>query len=193
MTTAPNPHLLHHTFLPHIQFSPYTRAESLTILSKQPGSIADLPTARRNGDESIQIVTNDEDLSWLWTRFTTAVWDSLGQSAARDIVSFREVCSRLWRPFTQPIIEGHYGVKDFSKLMVRNRTLFQSEAALTDDIVPITPAASNIKPTKRTLFRLCGRTLLLILKQRLHILSHFFQAIYSYPPTSPPIIRRAMT
>lgn len=192
MTTAPNPHLLYHAFLPHIHFSPYTRAESLTILSKQPGSIADLPVAGQNGDESIQIVTKDEDLRWLWTRFTAAVWDSLGQSAARDIVSFREVCSRLWIPFTQPIIEGHYGVKDFSKLMVRNRTLFQNEAALVDSIVPITPAASDVKPTKRELFRL-SRTNWLILKQRLHILSPSIQAIFSYPPTSPPIIRRAMT
>ena len=84
----------------------------------------------------------DEDSQWLWSRFCGAVWDSLGQGAARDITSFRSVCSQLWKPFTEPILKGDYGVREFAKLMVRNRALFQSEAALTKSIV--TP---NTSPT----------------------------------------------
>ncbi len=152
MTTVVNPHLLHHSSLPHIHFPPYTRAETLSILSKQPGSIADLPLSGQVVDAETHKAINYEDSVWLWTRFTAAVWDSFGQSAARDIVSFREVCSRLWQPFTQPIIDGHYGVREFSKLMVRNKTLFQSEAALVDSIVPLTPTAPDVKPTKCKLF-----------------------------------------
>lgn len=153
MTTAPNPQLIRHSFLPYIHFSPYTRAETLSIISKQPGSIPDLPGSGQDDDEKSQQATSYENSAWLWARFTAAVWDSLGQSAARDLVSFSEVCSRLWLPFTQPIVDGHYGVKEFSKLMVRNRTLFQSEAALVDSIMPITPAAPDVKTTKCKLFR----------------------------------------
>ena len=89
----------------------------------------------------------NEGSTWLWARFTSAVWDSLGQSAARDIVSFREVCKRLWKPFIAPIRDGSYGMREFSKLMVKNRPLFQSEAALIDSVVSIRPAALNTKLT----------------------------------------------
>lgn len=84
---------------------------------------------------SSQLQYTDEDSQWLWSRFCSAAWDSLGQGAARDIISFRSVCTRLWKPFTEPIHKGDYGVREFSKLMVRNRALFQSEAALTESIV----------------------------------------------------------
>jgi len=147
--TSTHPHLLHHPGIPHIQFPPYTRAETLSILFKTPLSIHDTPPFSQAGNA--QIATNSEDSKWLWTRFTAAVWDSLGQSAARDIVSFREVCSRLWVPFTQPILGGHYGAREFSKLMVRNKGLFQSEAALADSIVPVAPTAPNDKAIKRKL------------------------------------------
>ena len=95
-----------------------------------------------------QISTSDEDSEWLWARFVAAIWDSLGQTAARDVVSFRQVCSRLWKPFIQPILDGHYGAREFSKLTVRNKSLLQSEAALADSIVPIAPTAPNIKTTQ---------------------------------------------
>ncbi|KAL6720286.1 hypothetical protein ACLMJK_002207 [Lecanora helva] len=147
ITTTSNPHLFHHASLPHIYFPPYTRAESLAIVSKSPLSInSSLTSIQINDGAQIEVV--DEDSTWLWTRFTTAVWDSLGQSAARDIVRFREACSRLWQPFIQPIKDGHYGPREFSKLMVRNRSLFQSEAALVDSIIPTKTTPSDIRPTK---------------------------------------------
>lgn len=155
MTTAPSPHLLHHSLLPHIHFPPYTRSEILSIISKEPASIPKLlPSNHDSDDEDRSSTTTPEDLTRLWTRFIAAVWDSLGQSAARDIVSFREVCLRLWPLFTQPIIEGLYGVKEFSKLMVRNRGLFQSEACLLETIVPVAPISGNGNITKGRFCRL---------------------------------------
>ena len=79
----------------------------------------------------------EEDDAWLWSRFCGAVWDSLGKGAARDVVTFRIVCERLWTPFVMPIRDRSYGTRDFSKLMVKNRALFQSEAALIENIVPL--------------------------------------------------------
>lgn len=146
--TSAQSHALHHSSIPHIHFPPYTRAETFSILSKTPPSIHDSPPSQL---DDAQIAASQEDSQWLWTRFIGAVWDSLGQSAARDIVSFREVCSRLWKPFVQPILDGHYGARESSKLMVRNKGLFQSEAALIDSIVPLTPTAPEAKVTRREL------------------------------------------
>ncbi|KAK3170045.1 hypothetical protein OEA41_009430, partial [Lepraria neglecta] len=146
VVTSLQPHLLHKPGIPHIHFHPYTRAETLTILSDSPLSIYGPPRSPQSDDS--QDAANDQDSAWLWARFTAAVWDSLGQSVARDVVSFREVCSRLWDPFIQPILDGHYGAREFSKLLVKNRGLFQSETAILDSIVPITPTAPNVKASK---------------------------------------------
>lgn len=129
-----------------MHYPPYTRTESLSILSKYPLCIHGSAISSQS-DSSQPAVS--EDSAWLWGRFTAAVWDSLGQSVARDVVSFREVCSRLWKPFIQPVLDGHYGAREFSKLMVKNRGLFQSELALVDSIVPIIATAPNANATKR--------------------------------------------
>lgn len=71
-----------------------------------------------------------EDDAWVWARFCTAVWDSLAKGAARDLLGFRAVCEKLWRPFTAPIVDGTFGTRDFARLMVSRRTLFQNEDAL---------------------------------------------------------------
>ena len=92
---------------------------------------------------------NNEDIARLWQRFLAAVWDSLGQGAARDIVSFRRLCEKLWSPFIQPILNGHYGPKEFSKLLVKNRALLQGESALQDSIITNTPSLEKSKATTR--------------------------------------------
>ncbi|CAF9933512.1 MAG: hypothetical protein HETSPECPRED_008678 [Heterodermia speciosa] len=137
IVTVPQPRLLHRPGIPHIRFPPYTKAEALQIVSLSP-----LVLCPSSPSDLIPNMPKDEDSQWLWSRFCGAVWDSLGQGAARDITSFRSVCSQLWKPFTEPILKGDYGVREFAKLMVRNRALFQSEAALTKSI--ITP---NTSPT----------------------------------------------
>lgn len=77
----------------------------------------------------------EEDSVFVWTRFCSAVWDSLARGAARDIVSSKAVADKLWKPFVAPILDGTYGTRDFSRLMVKNRTLFQGDAVLVESVV----------------------------------------------------------
>lgn len=90
--------------------------------------------------------THTEDKAWLWPRFCAAVWDSLAQHAARDLVSFRRLCDKLWRPFVQPIVAGDFGTRDFSRLLVAQRRLLQDENVLLDSI--ITPKSSIVATTE---------------------------------------------
>jgi origin recognition complex subunit 5 len=131
--SAPSPRLFHSPGLPHIGFPPYTRDESLRVVTRNP-----LPIFPRSRDEGVE---NDkgsslEDDAWVWTRYCSVLWDSLGKGAARDLVSFRNVCQKLWRPFVQPIVDGQFGARDFSRLLVSRRHLLQSDDALVDSIVP---------------------------------------------------------
>ena len=142
-----HPHLHHRASIPHIHFPPYTRAETLSILGRTPLPLSSNQRSHRSLNDTI--ATSQDDVQWLWARFTAAVWDSLGQPAARTIPDFRDVCARLWPPFIQPIVDGHYGVREFSKLLVKNRSLFQSEQALLDGIVPPNPSSTVFKPQKR--------------------------------------------
>ena len=100
----------------------------------------------------------EEDDIWLWSRFCGAVWDSLGKGAARDLIKFRVLCERLWVPFVAPIRDRTYGTRDFSKLMVRNRALFQSEAALIENIVPIAIPETRKRLTQRENLHPCSNT-----------------------------------
>jgi len=77
----------------------------------------------------------EEESTWVWSRFCAAIYDSLAKNAARDLVSFRSVCEKLWRPFVQPIVDRTFGTRDFSRLMVSRRSLFQQEDCLLDNIV----------------------------------------------------------
>lgn len=152
ITTTAQPHLLHHAGIPHIHFPPYTRTETLSILSRTPLSLSASPPSSQSPDPTI--AANNDATEWLWARFTAAVWDSLGQPAAKSIPNFRDVCARIWQPFIQPILDGHYGAREFSKLLVKNRSLFQSEDALIDSIVPPYTFTTTSKPTKQSSYTL---------------------------------------
>ncbi|CAF9923005.1 MAG: hypothetical protein ALECFALPRED_002285 [Alectoria fallacina] len=147
ITTVLQPHLLHHPGIPHIHFPPYTRTETLSILSGTPLSLYSSPASSQSPDTTM--AASDDDSEWLWARFTAAVWDSLGQPAARAVPKIRDVCARLWPPFIKPIVDGHYGAREFSKLLVKNRSLFQSEDALIDSIIPTKPSSTIGKPNKQ--------------------------------------------
>ncbi|MCJ1244277.1 hypothetical protein MMC30_001475 [Trapelia coarctata] len=139
IVTAPRPRFLHLAGVPHIYFPPYDRSESLTILSRMPQPIFSTTSTEEDLPEEI-FLERQEDDAWLWSRFCGAVWESLGKGAARDIMSFASACGRLWEPFVQPIRDGLYGTRDFSKLIVRNRALFQGETALVERLVPVATA-----------------------------------------------------
>ena len=129
--------------MPHIHFPPYDRTQSLVIVARSPLPIfppspSGPPLDDNDDDATPSPDASDADSSWLWSRFTGAVWDSLAKAAARDIVSYREICERLWPAFVEPIVDGKYGTRDFAKLMVKNRALFQGESALVESVIPRT-------------------------------------------------------
>ena len=132
--TTPSPGLFHRPGLPHIHFPAYTRDEAISILAISP-----LPITPQ--DSTTQV--SAEDTHWLWTRFIAAVWDSLAHVAARDIPSFRSLCAKLWPTFVQPVAEGKYKPREFSRLMIANRALFQKDDALLDDIATLTSLQSS--------------------------------------------------
>ncbi|KAL8924519.1 MAG: hypothetical protein Q9208_003994 [Pyrenodesmia sp. 3 TL-2023] len=138
--TSPRPHLFHKPGIPHIHFPPYTRAELISLVSAsplplQPPPSETPPPASANPPSSL----SQADLDFLWPRFATAVHDSLAQPASNSLPALRTLCSRLWHPFIAPILAHQYTPREFSKLMVRNRYLFQSEDALKESIIPLPP------------------------------------------------------
>lgn len=130
--TYPHPRLLHLPGAPHIYFSPYTREQAIQIACLAPQPIFPEPLSP-SADYSEESAA--EDNAWLWSRFCAAVWDSLAAGAGRDIITFQSLTSKLWRPFVQPIVDGTFGTRDFSRLMIAQRKLFQSENCLLDTII----------------------------------------------------------
>ncbi|KAI4139840.1 MAG: hypothetical protein LQ340_007964, partial [Diploschistes diacapsis] len=125
---------------PHVHFPPYTRNESLAIVALGTPSIFSAEQVAAMAPQ--RLLETEEDNTWLWSRFTGAVWDSLGKTAARDVVTFRGVCAKLWLPFVSHIRDGTYGTRDFSRLMVRTRALFQGEDVLVSSLLAPAPASA---------------------------------------------------
>ena len=99
---------------------------SISAPSLQPSTAAAITAGK---------VNLSADNIWLWSRFCDVVWDTLAQGAARDLVSFRRACELIWPAFVQPIRGGVYAPRDFSRLMVAKRALFQDEAVLLPTII----------------------------------------------------------
>lgn len=129
---SPRPRVLHTVGTPFIHFSSYTREEALQIISRDP------PAIFRDGASCLSQSDSGDmmaDREWLWLRYCAAIWDSLGKGAARDIVNLRHVAEKLWTPFIEPVQNGVFGPRDFSKLMVAKRDLFRGESALVHKVV----------------------------------------------------------
>jgi origin recognition complex subunit 5 len=129
--------MLHTAGTPHIHFPAYTRDEAIRILSLTPPRI--FP------DELPPDYTPDqhtEDMTWLWPRFCAAIWDSLSRNTARDVLSFRELADKLWPHFTISILDGTHSPREFSKVLVARRALFQDEDVLIERVVP-KPSTTN--------------------------------------------------
>lgn len=149
-TTLPiAPSLRHTSSIPYISFPAYTRPQLLTILAKSPPKVfLTPPSADKAPDYTPDLAAEDD--AWLWHRFLGAVYDSLNKHTGRDLISFRATALRLWREFVAPIVKGDFGTRDFSRLMVNRRHLFQGESAVLDRILPetaTTTTADAIKPT----------------------------------------------
>lgn len=141
MTTARTLEL--HNGIPYVYFPPYTRPESIYIASSSHLPLGDIDVP---GSEA----------EWLRTSFCGLVWDSIGQAVARDIVAFRNVCERLWKPFVKPIVQGQYAPRDLDKLLIKSRSLFQGDRMMEPEIVPWvignSPSTSNVEHCKLNLY-----------------------------------------
>lgn len=133
IVSQPHPADFHRAGIPYIAFPAFSRDESIHIISRTPLPI--FPTNDQS-QESGNPDSPSEDDTWLWTRFCATVWDSQAKYVGRDIISFRQIAGKLWPAFVAPIIDGTYKPRDFSKLMVAKRALFQSEDMLAERVVP---------------------------------------------------------
>lgn len=60
------------------------------------------------------------------------------------------MCDKLWQPFVKSIQDGTFGTRDFARLMVAKRGLFQAEDALIDSVIERRPGDST-KPINHSL------------------------------------------
>ena len=124
--------------LAYVHFPAYTRDQALAILALSPQRVYPETHGAEIGADEM----------WLWSQYITAVWDSLAHVAARDIPSFRDLCVKLWPVFTQPVRDGKCKIREFSRLMIAHRALFQKDDALLDDIAT---APTTNQPDKEAL------------------------------------------
>ncbi|CAG8152365.1 unnamed protein product [Penicillium olsonii] len=129
LSSTPRPLFLQSAGVPHINFPPYTRREAIEIiLSSNPPTIDGLA---------------DETVAQIYPYFVSTVFDSLVGPTAGSIPNFRSIVERLWPQFIAPVLNeepapGETGEWDFSRLLVKNRSIFrhQGESALVHRIVP---------------------------------------------------------
>jgi origin recognition complex subunit 5 len=132
IVTSPRPHFLHAPGVPHIHFPAYPKPEALKIISLYaPSSHSRHTPLSESGAEPKR-----EEMKDIWTRFCSAVWDTLSKHSGRDIISFRATCTRLYPSFIAPLEDGLFTTKDFSRLLVSRRSLFQDEHVLVPSIIP---------------------------------------------------------
>ncbi|KAH7073999.1 origin recognition complex subunit 5 C-terminus-domain-containing protein [Paraphoma chrysanthemicola] len=153
-TTLPiPPSTLHASHTPALHFPPYTRAQLLAILGHSPPRIfLSPPSEEQFPDYTADLAAEDD--SRLWSRFTAAVYDSLSKHTGRDLASFRSCAMKLWRPFVEPVTSGQFGTRDFSRLMINRRHLFQLEDSVLDRIIKTSEPTTNVTvepstPSKR--------------------------------------------
>ncbi|KAL5445457.1 hypothetical protein PMIN07_004679 [Paraphaeosphaeria minitans] len=155
ITTLPIPLELHRPGTPHLHFPTYNRNSLLTILGRNPPQIFLQPPNEEHFPDYTPDIAAEDD-AWLWGRFTATVYDALSRHTGRDVVSFRLAALRLWRPFVEPIVQGTFGTRDYSRLMVNRRALFQVEDSVLDRIIAdnsilgtnINGANNSVVPTK---------------------------------------------
>jgi origin recognition complex subunit 5 len=74
---------------------------------------------------------------------------------------------KLWRSFVEPVVSGQFGTRDFSRLMINRRHLFQIEDSVLDRIIKDTEPDTNKSngtfepstPSKRRLAKMTMHTL----------------------------------
>ncbi|PGH18868.1 hypothetical protein AJ79_00284 [Helicocarpus griseus UAMH5409] len=139
MKASPRPLLLQVAGVPHVYFPPYSRKEAISIIASCV--LFDM------------LGLSEETAIKLYTPFISTVYDSLIGPTASTIPVFRSACEKLWPRFISPIINNEKppGLNpraqwDFSRLLVKNRALFQQqgEEVLVHHIIADDPPTSTL-------------------------------------------------
>ncbi|CUS09996.1 unnamed protein product [Tuber aestivum] len=127
--SVPRPRFLSSAEPPHIHFAPYTKEESIKVLSKY---------VRRIPFQDIEEYTEEDakEELYVWQKFCGTVWDSLAKGTARGVVQFRAIVDDMWEPFVKPIAEGKYGTRNYSSLYLLHKDMFRRETDVVDMVVP---------------------------------------------------------
>lgn len=175
IVTSPRPNFLHLPGVPHLEFPAYTKPELLQILAlTEPSPV--LPQGTKE--------TKD-----VWTRYSSAIWDSLSKHSGRDMLSFRSVCLRLWPRFIRPILDGTLNPSPFSRLMVANRSLFQNDSVLVPALVS-NPQSTALVPQSQSQSNLQGIAIQLPHISRLLLVASYL-ASYNPPRTDSTFFMKA--
>jgi origin recognition complex subunit 5 len=131
ITTSPRPNFLHTPGVPHISFPAYTKPELLSVLSLTTPSPL-LPKGLQETQDT-------------WSRFCSAVWDSIAKHSSRSLLSFRDLCLTLWPKFIAPILSNQLSAQPFSKLLLANRALFQNDGVVVHNTVSTSTSTDTSK------------------------------------------------
>lgn len=143
VVTVPKTGFLSCAEVPHVYFSPYSKEESIKVLSKYARRIT-IPRDEEEGQEREEEEEEDggdddddakEEL-YVWQKFCGTVWDALAKGTARNVVQFRAIVDEMWEPFVKPIADGKYGTRNYSSLYLLHKDMFQRETNIVDSVLP---------------------------------------------------------
>ena len=91
----------------------------------------------------------------LWARFAAATHDALirpagGGGGGGGPTALLRTCRALWPRFTAPVAAGTHRAREFGRLLVAARLLFQDERVLVPGVLA-KPAASALPPTSTSI------------------------------------------
>ena len=144
--------------MPHVHFPPYSKEESIEILSKTPLPIEKIAGQGEENDDDDDDDDDDEGEGEVdaraaadrakkelvvWQKFCATVWDSLARGAARDVVRFRAAVEANWPAFVQPLARGDFGLANYASLYLHHKDMFRRETSVTDSVVPLAAAGAD--------------------------------------------------
>ena len=140
VSSASRPFPLHYSGALYMHFPPYTRNEAINIVTKNPPLLQPDP-----GEVSGEILKVDQSILLpIYAQFCAAIYDSLiAPTSSTSLSTFRTTCTTLWPTFIWPLLssetpQGKARTWDFQRLLVRNRSLFQTagESILVNHLCP---------------------------------------------------------
>ncbi len=153
------------TGIPTLHFPPYTKDEYLEIISRlgpppspTPSTTSASSPTTATAAAAVAAVpvsclpnSTTQETADLWARFAAAVHDALVRTAGpRTLPALRRACAALWPRFTAPVAAGTHRAREFGRLLVAARLLFQDEAVLQPGILMLSSSTTANRPLTTT-------------------------------------------